>query len=278
MAKGLARTPPPTQSREGKDANTARATTLATLPAYAAAIDQFESTLGGRAALIDALAGAPLDEDLAFVLRCVADPRQDARKLSTVCATMGVSLFELHEALKRGIYARAVVASMRTIADRMPPVVEDVMLRAAPHTIECTACHGRGVVPALNKKGDPDFTVPEVVCLPCNSTGRHMVYPEVDRQKLALSLTPFAPKSTPMVSVDNRSVTLTDHSAEGFAKLLQATDQILHGRARAALAAPTDALAAPTEELLDGELVGGPADPAELDPVDDPRLGDDAHG
>lgn len=270
MAKGLARASSPSQSREGKDANTARATTLATLPAYAAAIDQFESTLGGRAALIDALAGAPLDEDLAFVLGCVADPRQDARKLSTVCATMGVSLFELHEALKRGIYARAVLASMRSIATHTPAVVEDVMLRGAPHYIDCATCGGVWTVTSTAK---PDEA--PTPCTTCKGSGHTLVLPEVDRQKLALSLTPFAPKAASMVSVDNRSVTLTDHSAEGFAKLLQATDQILHGRA---LRASTPTLPALREGVEDGELVGAPDLGGELAAVDAPGSGDDVHG
>ena len=158
--------------------------------ALAAAVDQLERDLGGRQALIDTIVGLPESAGLDYVIGLFADPRSDCRSLSALCQAGGVSVGEILEAMKRGLLIKPTLRAMQTIAAGMPPVVEDVMRRAAPHTVPCSTHTGDA-------------------CTTCQGTGVVTVLPDLDRQKVALDLGRLLPKSGPAVQtlIDNRQQT-----------------------------------------------------------------------
>jgi len=204
----------------------------------AAAIDQFEVAAGGRKPLIAALTGIEPTHDLSYVLNVLADPEADARKLSDICKQSGIPLGELIQAFKHGVFAVPVVQAIRTIADRLPAVVDDVMRRGAPYIDTCTACRGTTTVTKRERRRlDDDGDEPtgpwqdlQVPCETCLATGTLEYKPSVDQQKLALSLTPLQPKTGPAVVVDNRSVNVNDTGPGGMGKILRGVDAILHAR------------------------------------------------
>lgn len=226
----------------------AAATTLAALEAH----------LGGRAQLLEALHAAPdLDDDLAYVVNLLADPRSDARSLASICRAGGITQGELLEAFKRGVFATMTVKAVATIAARTPAVVDDVMTRAAPHLGVCSLCRGSLVV-----QGRP------CACVGTATPGREEILPDLDRQKLALDLAKLLPQKGAAVVIDqsDRRSLSVDASPAGFAKLLAATDAILHRRALPTRATPTETIDAD----LDPDEAPAPPVPSPLASEDPP--------
>jgi hypothetical protein len=208
------------------------------------AVDAIESAAGGRDALLAALLTSLPSEDLAYVVRAIADPRSDARKLSSICKAYGITIGEVIEAYKRGVLAKPTVEAIRIVAQATPGVVTDIMRRGQPFVDTCPTCQGTTTVTkeVTLKKGDPP-TVTQEVCGTCKGKGDVTTLPSVDQQKLALSLTPLAPKSSPLVAVqqvDARALTFSDPTPAGFGKLLTLTDEVLHRRRRPAPQATVD--------------------------------------
>lgn len=201
-------------------------------PAVAAIIDGVEAELGGREQLLATLAHLPGDDpDTAYLLGLLADPRQSTTALSKLCRAGNVSLDEFLTAFKAGANIQMFVRTTRALAQFIPGVVTDVLVRAQPHDLPCVVCRGRGNVPAMDPKTNaPDLDKPPVPCTACDARGVQTHQADLDRQKLALSMANLLPKAGPAVAIDNRSVTVTDTSPQGFARLLEATDALLHGR------------------------------------------------
>lgn len=226
--------------------------------AVAGAIDAIEHEIGGRQTLVETLTHAPQTDDLAYVINLIADPSMDARKLSSICRAGNIHPGELIEAYKRGAYAKMQIAVVQQIATRAPAVVEDVMVRAAPHLVDCPAC--KGVLTVLNESWDPkkpdasDRYFP-CVCAKTESPGRLLLLPAVDRQRLALDLAQLLPKAGPAVVVNaQQQHAHFDASPKGFAALLADTDAVLHRGRRQA------------PEVVDAEPLTDPAIDGGFDP------------
>jgi hypothetical protein len=220
-------------------------------PAVGQALSEIEAAAGGRAALVEALSALPPSDKLTYVLGLLADPRHDARSLSSLCKAGGVHIGELIEAFKRGVHAKALIRATVSIATHTPAVVEDVMVRAQPHLIDCPACHGSLLI--LNPDDATAHKIPCTRCVDLNGipTGKIVQQPDLDRQKLALDLANLLPKKGPSVVVDQRrsALLLQDSSPGGLTKLTEAVDRILHARI-------------PAAEVIDGDLSIGTEIPA----------------
>lgn len=219
------------------------------MPQVGAALDAIERASGGRQSLVAALtAGADTDDDgLSYVIRLIADPRMDARSLRDICRAGRVSMGELIEAYKRGVYAAMQVQVMATIATQTPAVVKDVFDRSVAHYVPCEACSATGTITSLSKPDDPPKP-----CTACGATGQQLVQPTLDRQKVALELSGVLGKKGPLVSITQRAVNVSDSSAAGFSKLIAATDKLLYGRGMS-VQAPT--------ETWDAEVTAAPDAP-----------------
>lgn len=191
-------------------------------------IDRLEAEVGGREALAQTLLQAPPDASLDYVVGAIANPDNDLRKLSAICADGQVTIGEVLEAFKRGALAQASVRAIRAVAAATPAIVEDLVARAVVHEVDCPVCYGKGAVPGVDDKGLPV----EKLCQRCDATGRVTQDPEFATQKFVLTeLAGLGQQKGPSIVVDNSSKTvIADVSQAAYAKLLQSTDRLLHGR------------------------------------------------
>ena len=149
----------------------------------AAAIDAFAEALGGRDELANALLIASGDAGIDELTTLLLDPRYTGLSLRRLCALANLTVVDLFTAYRKAIVVRAHLEATKTIADKLLPVVEDVMTRAAPFRVPCGICRGTGRV------ADPDDPeAPPTSCEECLGHGEVMRLPDLDRQKLALEL------------------------------------------------------------------------------------------
>jgi len=162
------------------------------------AIACFERALGGRQALTDALLVADGADDIEQIVSLLSDPAYDAYALPALCAKAGTTVGTLFRAYDAAVLIRVhLEAKARIISQKLLPVVEDVMTRAAPHSVVCETCAGVGTCTDASK---PD-AVPSG-CRSCHGTGTRLVYPDLDRQKLALELGALLKKSGVSISTN----------------------------------------------------------------------------
>jgi hypothetical protein len=157
----------------------------------AEAITAFEKALGGRKALTEVLLladGSSPETDL--LLSLLADTGFEKVPLTRICRDAGLSLRDLIKTFDAAVLVRAHLRAKIAIADRLVPVVEDVMRRAAPHEDPCGACHGVGTI------GPPQAAdAPPMLCHQCRGRGTIPQTPDLDRQKLALEIGQLTQKS-----------------------------------------------------------------------------------
>lgn len=150
------------------------------------ALGRFEQELGGRDALVETLAHAAATKDQQFVLNMLASPEHATWSLAKICNRGGVSLHELWQMLRSAAIAKAAVKSTLVIADHLPGVVTDVMVRAQPHEITCTLCNGCGQITYEPTTDDPNPS-PQA-CPSCAGKGAVKHQPDLARQVVALKL------------------------------------------------------------------------------------------
>ncbi len=216
--------------------------------AAAKAMDVIEAALGGRRALLTALLAAPPDSSLDYVIGAIADPRSDARKLSTICANGKISLGEVLEAFKRGVMAPVLAQVMQRVASATPAVIEDVLTRSVPYEDTCPNCGGKGSLSQV-----VGAAIAEVPCGPCAGTGKVLIQPDFARQKYVLSdLAQLGPQRGPSVVIDQRDQSKhlsMDVSQQAHAKLLAAADRVLYGRR--GVEADVDSVAVPIDSAAE---------------------------
>lgn len=232
-----------------------------------AVLDQLEQELGGREALYTALLAAPPSTDLDYVVGLIADPRNDLRKLSTVCAMGNIRLGEFLQAFRAGLMAPALAKAMRHVAEKTPEIVADVLTRSVVHEVTCTRCQG------LRTVGGATPDAPPVPCPLCRGVGVETREPDFERQKFALTtLAQMGPQKGPSVLIDQRDQSKhlsMDTSAAAHGKLLSAVDKLLYGRRELPLR--TDPDSSPDPVASDAEIVDTPTQHAVNPSADDHR-------
>lgn len=215
--------------------------------ASSGAIDTFVKVLGGRDALLDALAVGSDAPEVDRVVSLLLDPRYDALPLRKLCAMANLTIVDLFAAYKSAMISRAHLRAYHEIADKLVPVVKDVMERAAPYTIPCAECQGRGTV---TDEKTPD--APPTPCAPCNGQGKLLVHPDLDRQKLALEIAQLITKSAGIVlnQQTNTLIAAGKGDAVGGGSLLD-----VQAAVRSVLRGPRTPLAPPP--VIDAEIVPG---------------------
>lgn len=150
-----------------------------------AATDAFVTALGGRAAMVEILQLATGDPLVDRVVALLDDPVYADRSLPQLCASAGLHLGDFFKVYQRAMQARGEIVAVRVITERMVAVVDDVMRRSAPYDEAC-ACT-RAIPPTT------------ATCATCGGTGIRRVYPELDRQKVALDLAKLLSKGGPLI-------------------------------------------------------------------------------
>lgn len=165
------------------------------------AVETFVKLTGGREALVETLELAGSSPDVQKVLELLADPRYERMSLARICALAGLTVADFFAAFRTARLQRAQIEAIELVAQGLAPVVADVMRRAAPYDVACTACRGTGSV----STGD----APSVPCETCHGKGAILEEPDLDRQKLALELAELLKKGGGLtISQTNQTVTM----------------------------------------------------------------------
>jgi len=192
------------------------------------AIDLFATTLGGRDALLRALAIADTGQEADRVVNILLDPRYADWSLRRICKLAGITIADLFAAYKKAVLAAAHIEAAHRIAARLLPVVDDVMLRAAPYDTVCSGCQGVKAGPK-----DPP-------CLVCHGTLVEHHLPDVDRQKLALELGHLTEKKAGLIVQQNTlaPTVLAGNGHGALEQLNQAVGELLFNPNRRRALAP----------------------------------------
>ena len=169
--------------------------------AAAAAVATFEKVLGGRTALLDALASSPaLTTELDGVLRLLADPANDRTTLSRICAQAGILPGELFAAFRSAKLAVKHVESLSLIADGLPAVTKALLEQSLPKDVFCIVCDGTGEI--LGEKDKKPVVKP---CGLCQGTGTRREPGDLDAQKLVLELAELLKRSQGGISITQQT-------------------------------------------------------------------------
>jgi hypothetical protein len=152
---------------------------------------QLEHELGGREALMGVLALNTRSQALTELMGLLADPLHDRDNLGVLCFQAGVTTGDLLSAYQSGLMHFAQTLAKREVAEHLPAVTRDVMVRAQPIEESCWPCRGTGIILIPATKTEPEV---EEACNTCQGTGRVTRIPELDRQKAALDLGEMFPK------------------------------------------------------------------------------------
>jgi hypothetical protein len=150
------------------------------------AIATFETALGGRDALIDALCVADGTPEVDKVTALLLDMRYDGWSLRRICALANLTVADFFTAYRKAALVRAHLQLIPVITAKLVGVVDDLLTRAQPHYVRCDACNGTTTfVPEPTKDLPNPSPQP---CKACKGTGQHLLLPDLDRQKLALEV------------------------------------------------------------------------------------------
>lgn len=174
-------------------------------PRIIRALRAFEEAVGGRDALVTELAPAALSDGESLVLRLLADPDNDGKPLHEILGHANVSLARFLKIFRDARGARAYLAALDQVWEKLPDVAQDVMERALPKKVFCKPCSGTGHQKIQKghraKKGPLKKQDDPVVCPECEGKGKRPVEPTLDYQRLALALGGM-PKTAPGVLID----------------------------------------------------------------------------
>lgn len=153
------------------------------------AFDSIEEAIGGRDAVVGALAAGDLTEEQRYLFGLIADPRNDARSLGHICAKANYTLGSLLQLFKDAKLARAQIEAIAKVADELPVVAVDTMALAKIREEPCRACEGTGKITSeIKATEDTEAATREDTCGVCIGSGKHTYTPSIERQKLALEL------------------------------------------------------------------------------------------
>lgn len=219
-------------------------------PTVVSELETLEEQLGGRQQIVGFLALAPLTPDLAYILGMLGDPQHARKTLAEICAHGNILPGQLLAEIERAAHLKGRVLSAQVISQRLPTVVADVMMKAAPYEGACGECLGTGSITPDPTPDNPNPT--HNPCETCNGTGKLIYQPNLRHQELALEMGRVLPKSSGLQIIQNNQNQSSSGGGGGLGsgaleKLTQLTDKLLYGEEFGA--APIEA-----------EVVGGDAE------------------
>jgi len=219
------------------------------------AVETFSRAVGGRQSLTDVLSVAADAPEVQQIVDHLLDHRYARWSLRKLCTMHGISVADLFTAYRKALIAKAHIEATHIIARRLPPIVEDVMVRAAPQEVACD-CVGEE----------------RPTCRQCHGTGVTLTEPDLDRQKLALELGHLTEKKAGLIVQQNQGVmtsggaALVAQGSGALEQLQQAVGELLFSPARRRSQAPREPIE-PREQIQDP-----PAEPTES-PRQEPPAG-----
>jgi hypothetical protein len=153
-------------------------------------LQNFEDSLGGREKMVDALSlgarGSIAEDRAQFILGLLADPRHKGKSLRRLAKLAGISLEDLLALYRESTVMKAHLQAIGTIASGLPGVAADVMRKSVPYEETCYTCSGTSEITPEPTKKNPN-PGPEK-CRTCRGLGRLLHQPDLETQKLALTL------------------------------------------------------------------------------------------
>lgn len=212
-------------------------------PTVISELSTLEKDLGGRQQLVGFLALAPLTPDLAYILGLLGDPAHQHKTLAEICALGNILPGQLLVEIEKAALLRGRVISAQAISHRLPAVVADVMLKAAPYEGACSECLGTGSITPDPTPEKPNPT--HEPCETCNGTGKLVYQPNLRHQELALEMGRMLPKGGGILIQQNNQSSSGQGSGLGsgaLERLTQLTDKLLYD--------------APAGESIEAEVLG----------------------
>jgi len=190
------------------------------------------------------LSVADASAEVGEIVNLLLDPRFRRTSLKRICALSGTTVADLFTSYKKALFARAHIQATHIIAAKLPPVVKDVMMRAAPQDQPCPVCGGTTTIvePGLGRPPSP--------CPNCGATGIVRTEPDLDRQKLALELGHLIEKRGGPLLQQTQNIlaaSATPGPAGTLESLQQAVGELLFASPRAVMPDATDPHAEPSE-------------------------------
>lgn len=223
---------------------------LAAAPLIADALASLEKGLGGRDAMVAALAHAPKSKEIGYLLGLLGDPTRRRTSLADLCLMGGITAGELIDAYKAGQLNRAQALSLTAMDVELPKVVADTLRMALPREQTCPICEGLGMLTAERTRRNPD-PEPEP-CRACSGKGMQAIDGDIEHKKLALELGQMTAKAGGInIAVQQNTAVFGGSAGGALEKLQLATDQILYGDA-SEVGPP---VAVPAETYAEGEVV-----------------------
>ena len=111
------------------------------------ALRAFETAVGGRYLLAEALVHSPQDE-ADVIARLLADPENERKSLASLCAAASISFGKFLKIFASARGAAAYLKAMDRVWHEAPEVAADAMKAARTVTRTCRWCRGKG----YNKK------------------------------------------------------------------------------------------------------------------------------
>lgn len=212
------------------------------------AIETFTAAVGGRKKLLETLAIADGEGGTDKVVNCLLDDQYKSWSLRRICAYAGITVADLFASYKKALLVQAHIEATHIIASKLPPIVEDVMTRAAPQAMTCQRCQGAPTV----AEGVP--------CQICQGTGLVLSEPDLDRQKLALELGRLTSHKAGVVVQQNvaAGTALLSQGTGSLEQLQQVVGDMLFAPGRRRAAAPTIEVVAQPVEPIEASVEPGP--------------------
>jgi hypothetical protein len=220
------------------------------------AIEVFTKAVGGRDQLAEVLSVAGTSPDVEKIALYLLDPRYAHFSLRRLCTLTGITVADLFTAYRKALIARAHITATQIIASRLPPIVEDVMTRAAPQKVICPKCLGTSAAG-------------QGPCVLCNDTGIIQSEPDLDRQKLALELGQLVEKKGGILMQQNTiaAASLASTNSGALEQLHQAVGDLLYSPSRRRASAPVVDVEATADDSHERRE---PDPPWPLPVIDDP--------
>lgn len=169
-----------------------------------AAIDKFETAVGGRDALVGELLIAPdLNDRTKTLINLTFDPQFADKSLGYLCAKAGMTPGEVFLTFRDVLGAKATIEAMRVAAAKIVEVVSEIVNDAISHQEMCADCNGKGRGQIVRpRRGRPakagaaaSAPTEDLPCSACHGTGQILVKADRDAQKLVLELATVLKKS-----------------------------------------------------------------------------------
>jgi hypothetical protein len=207
------------------------------------ALDRFETAVGGRESVIDALEMATLGKREEHFLRLLYDPAREQDSLGTIARDAGMRPAEVIDLFRNSAFAKAHAVVAGQLSEALPAVISDITAKSIDHEGPCADCNAQGIITCSDGE--------ERQCLTCRGTGVVFKESDLDRQKIVLEATGVLKKGG---GVNVQVNTQVNNSPTGsiFSKFVRGSDEAAYNvDGLGAKSAPSGDK---SPEVVDGEV------------------------